>query len=341
MQTGRRQPDPHDDPASLAQSLEPALREACGGRLVSEIEWFQATWQRGGAVTGNAVWREAGTDPLPVVIKLPVSDAELHWTRRLGDHGSDRDVVEGETPHPTPRVLDAGETLGGYDLGWLVIERLEGSPVAGDLSEASLTGLIRAAAEFHYRAAEAERAAGERLHGRVDERDWSHILELSREAARDNALPEEHRWIEAIRHTHKRLHDILALWDARPMEDWCHGDLHPGNALHMPGENGHPDRCVLIDLALVHRGHWVEDAVYLERIFWGHEDRLLGVQPVRGLRHERRRRGMPVGPDDGHLANAKRVLTAAAVPARMTVEGGDEAYLLSALDHLERLLPTL
>ena len=341
MQHGRRQPESHDDPGSLARSLEPALRAASGDRLRGEIEWFEATWQRGGSVTGHSTWTRDHGEPLPVFIKLPVGATELVWTRRVGDHGADREVRNGQVPHPTPKVLAAGEELGGYDLGWLVIERLEGTLVAGDLSEASLLGLIRAATEFQLRARDAELRAGERLHGRVDDRDWAAVIDASLESVHINALPDEHRWSEAIKLVHKRLHDLLTIWDARPMDDWCHGDLHPGNALHMPGDDGHPDRCVLIDLALVHRGHWVEDAVYLERLFWGHESKLMGVEPVRAMRQERKQRGLTLTPEDGHLANAKRVLTAAAVPARLAAEGGDHAYLAAALDTLERLMSTI
>ncbi len=41
--------------------------------------------------------------------------------------------------------------------------------------------------------------------------------------------------------------------------------------------------CVLVDLALVHPGHWVEDALYLERQYWGHSDLLKGVKPASEL----------------------------------------------------------
>lgn len=339
MQQGRQNPSEHDDPAALARALEPALRATCQDHLLGDIEWFTATWQRGGAATGNAVWHDDDGE-LPVIIKLPVGGAELQWTRLLGDHGNDRDVLEGEVPHPTPRVLRAGGDLGGYDLGWIVIEKLEGKAVGTDLSAASLTGLIRAAVEFQRRAQESESRQGH-VKGRTDDRDWEGLIAGSRQAVRNNAIHEEQRWNEAIKHTQRLLPDLLEQWSLRPTSDWCHGDLHPGNALHMPGDGAHPDRCVLIDLGLVHRGHWVEDAVYLERVFWGHEDKLSGVEPVKAMRAERKRRGLRVRERDGRLANIKRVLTAACVPARLAGEGGDAAYLHAALDRLERLLPTI
>lgn len=80
VQQGRQNPSEHDDPAALARALEPALRATCGDHLAGEIEWFTATWQRGGAALGKAVWNEgdaAHGDGLPVIIKLPVGGAEL------------------------------------------------------------------------------------------------------------------------------------------------------------------------------------------------------------------------------------------------------------------------
>ena len=45
-------------------------------------------------------------------------------------------------------------------------------------------------------------------------------------------------------------------------------------------EKGTRGRCVLIDLALVGPGCWIEDALYLERLFWGQEDQLFGMDPL-------------------------------------------------------------
>ncbi|MEM9166007.1 MAG: aminoglycoside phosphotransferase family protein [Planctomycetota bacterium] len=342
MQHGRQPPPEHEDPSDLAHALEPALREQLAGALRGEIEWFRATWQRGGAATGSAQWfdKQSG-QTIPVVIKLPVGGSELIWTTALGKHGFDRDIRTGQTPFPTPRVIASGDVLGGYDLGWLVIERLEGTPVSGDLSEDSLEGLLRAATVFQQLAADAASRQDDPLPGKTDSRDWGAIVEQSREVVRDAAIEDIPAWVEALRKVHKSLPHLLADWSARPVDDWCHGDLHPGNAIHMPGDPGHPDRCVLIDLGLVHKGHWIEDAVYLERVFWGHDDRLLGVKPVRRMRALRREMGLPLTGDDGRLANIKRVLTAAAVPARFAAEGGDAAYHAAALGCLHRLLDTV
>lgn len=322
-----------DDPAALARALEPVIRESCDGRL-SEIEWFRATWQRGGAATGYSRWND-GRIEVPVIVKIPVGANELTWTKRLGDHGLDRDVRNGQTPHPTPRVLGSGLELGGHDLAWLVIERLEGKPVSGDLSERSLNGLLSAAVEFQARA---ERAVS--LGSAPPTPDWEKALVETRTWVQNNHIENASRWKNAIAGVQKLLPRLLARWEAREINAWCHGDLHPGNAIHMPAEDGHPDRCVLIDLALIHPGHWVEDAVYLERLFWGHEDKLYGVKPVRQMRRLRKELGLRVGDEDSTLADVKRLLVASTSPSFLVV-GGDGRYAHAALLVAEDLVHRL
>ncbi len=323
-----------DDPAALARALEPAIRDTCQGRL-SEIEWFRATWQRGGAATGFAKWRN-GSGDVPVIVKIPVGYNELSWTVQLGDHGLDRDVVNGQVPHPTPRVLSSGTELGGHDLAWLVIERLEGKPVAGDLSERSLNGLLRAAVEFQARA-ERERGA----FGKPPETpDWEKALDDSRQWVRDNHIENASRWKKAIQGVQKLLPRLVSKWEVREINAWCHGDLHPGNVIHMPADEGHPDRCVLIDLALTHAGHWVEDAVYLEHLFWGHDEKLFGVKPVKQMRRLRKERGLRVGEDDSVLADIKRLLIASTTPSFLKV-GGDTLHAHGALVVAEGLVKRL
>jgi len=121
------------------------------------------------------------------------------------------------------------------------------------------------------------------------------------------------------------------------LDTWCHGDVHPGNVLRR-GEHG---QLVLIDLGLVHPGHWIEDALYLERQYWGHEDWLGGVKPVSILGRLRREAGLPMDGDYGELANIRRVMMAACVPAVVDREGSNTKYLRHALDLIERLLPQI
>jgi len=330
--SGNGQTEAGDDPAALARSLEPVIRDSCGGRL-GEIQWFKASWQRGGAATGHALWSLGDSDDVPVIVKLPVGSTELDWTVRLGDHGLDRDVVDGQVPHPTPRVLGSGRKLGGHDLGWLVIERLDGETVAGDLTEQSMLGLLSAAVEFQARAD----AVGVPMGPAPATPDWVSALEKTREWVADNKITEAPRWKKAVHTTQKLVPAMLGQWESRPINTWCHGDLHPGNAIHISKHSGHPDRCVLIDLALVHSGHWVEDAVYLEHLFWGHEDKLFGIRPVRHMRKLRKERGLAVDSSDSKLADIKRLLIAATAPSFFGVEG-DENYMHQSLCLAEELV---
>ncbi|NJL31419.1 MAG: hypothetical protein HC898_07175 [Phycisphaerales bacterium] len=76
----------HEAHAPMGAMLEPVLHQACDGHL-SGINWFRTTWQRGGAATGYATFRdEAGIDQ-PVVVKLPVPPNELFWLEHLQQAG--------------------------------------------------------------------------------------------------------------------------------------------------------------------------------------------------------------------------------------------------------------
>ena len=97
-------------PSSLASSLEPALRKQTNNRI-DKIHWFRTDWQRGGAATGFATWTDNGVS-LEVVLKLPVNQCELQWTRKMQMPES---VV--------PTLFASGEQLNGYDLTWMIIER--------------------------------------------------------------------------------------------------------------------------------------------------------------------------------------------------------------------------
>ena len=87
------------DASELAHALEPALRDACDGRL-GPVRWFRTDWQRGGAATGFSTFRYDGEEtPRDVVVKLPIGPTEH------------RTLVElGKTDAPTPRVAADGGT---------------------------------------------------------------------------------------------------------------------------------------------------------------------------------------------------------------------------------------
>lgn len=327
------------DGHALGVSLGPVLIEHCQGRL-SHLEWFRSTWQHGGAATGFGRWRLDDGNEIDVMVKLPVGPVEHRWTTQLSAaaaapvNGSAR---LGEWALPTPRVYASGESLGEYDLAWLIMERLEGQTLAQGWCRESLDDLIHAAALMQ---AHAIRLTPVGV--RPPAPDWDRLLARAREIARASALPEAHHWKEDVKKVQRLLPKLIARWESRPINAWCHGDLHPGNAMRrrLPphlDDGGRPP-CVLIDLALVHPGHWVEDAVYLERQFWGKPEALFGIHPVSLLAKYRRELGLPTDGDYGALANLRRVLTAACAPVYLAHDGHPR-YLHAALETLDRLLP--
>jgi hypothetical protein len=313
------------DPHALRESFGPALREACDGRL-GPIEWFRSSWQHGGAATGLSDWNEGGAS-IPAIVKLPVPPIEHRWTVLMGDgcHG------------PTPRVLAHGDSLGGRRVDWLVLERLPGAPLSAQLDQQAVLDLVRTAAVFQKQAA--ERCP---LEPAPPDKDWHELVDRARGVVRMHGIPEEQRWNDALRLVQKSLGSLVARWRARPIDAWCHGDLHPGNALRRaPSDAPDASPAVLIDLALVHPGHWVEDAVYLERLHWARPGLLHGVKPVAALAKARRELGLPTDEPGGayvNVANLRRVLMAAVVPAFLDREG-HPAYTHAALEVLERVLP--
>jgi hypothetical protein len=317
----------HESSAALGASLAPALDAECGGRL-SGIEWFRCVWQRGGAATGFAQWKGDDGEKHPVMVKVPVGPIEYQWTMRLSGAGDGA-----QSASPTPRVFAGGESLGGHDLAWLVMERLPGHTLTTGWCRESLEQLLAAAAAFHARAAKlGQPAGGSSLQVAMD---WESQLSRAREAARQALFPEAQRWNEALKKVQKVLPKLASRWESRPINTWCHGDLHPGNALRRRDSD---PSCVLIDLALVHPGHWIEDAVYLERQFWGRPEALFELHPVSHLAKMRRECGLATDGDYGGVANLRRVLMAACAPAHLAGDGHPR-YLHAALEVLERLLP--
>ncbi|MCC6322163.1 MAG: aminoglycoside phosphotransferase family protein [Phycisphaerales bacterium] len=335
---GLHRSPPQADSGSLAAMLCPVLQSACEGRL-SPVQWFRSAWQAGGASTGTATYQLTPTRSIDVVVKLPVGPLEYQWTTRVG---ACEPAVEHHTG-PTPRVLAAGAELGGYDLAWLVVEKLAGQPLSAMLSHDAVQGLLHAAAVWYKAAADVRDIADCTPPKREN---WADLIARGREAVRDNSLPDEQRWNEALKHVQRVLPRLVQHWEARRINTWCHGDLHPGNAMlraPVPGANGDTSaagRCVLIDLALVHAGHWVEDALYLERLFWAKPDMLFGIKPVATVARFRRELGLDTSDDYGSIALLRRTLMAATVPAFLEHEGHPK-YVRSALDVLERSMRSM
>jgi hypothetical protein len=303
------------DHRSLAAALTPALAKNCDGRL-GEISWFKADWQRGGAATGTSTYRVESDGERRVVLKLPVVARELTWLRRLQD-----DAPDSVSPH----VFASGTTIGGYDLRWVVMERFDHGPLGLKWHGDHITRVAEAGARFQAGAA----AYPVDQPPRVE--DWPEMLERSREIVRVNPIQDAQRWANTLKTVRHRLEELVATWQGRNVAQWLHGDLHLANAMSRSSMTD--GKVCLIDFAEVHAGHWVEDAVYLERQLWARPERL-AVSPVKAMAKARRRLGLPVDPDDMHLAAVRRVLLAATAPAFIRSEGHPR-HLAACLDQLE------
>jgi len=219
----------------------------------------------------------------------------------------------------------------------VVMEQLPGVPLSALSGKSVFQRVTRLAASFH-------KAAGENwsLEQPPAPPDWEHLLKRAREAIRDNPhIPDASSWAKAVKAAQGALTTLVRIWAARPINTWCHGDLHPGNCMERAEGSvwGTPGD-VLFDLAEVHTGHWVEDAVYLERLYWGRPKVLNGAKPVALLAKARREQGLDTSDDYALLANVRRVLMAACVPVFLHREG-QPVYLEAALSMLDRLLPQL
>ncbi len=310
------------DSRSLAASLEPVLSQACAGRL-SPITWFRADWQRGGAATGTGLYAIEGASA-EVVVKLPVVPRELTWVERLQDPG-DPDLV-------VPRLYASGMELAGYDLAWMVIERFPFGPLGVHWHDGHTARMAEAAARFH---AAAGRYECDQLPKRED---WEEQLRATAQSLRINAIPRRQEWHTALKALHGRLDRVLDQWEARDARHWLHGDLHLANAMSRVSMDSGP--VCLIDFGEVRAGHWVEDAVYLERQLWPRPERLKALSPTKAIATARKRLGLPVDPDYPRLAAIRRALLAATAPGYMRSEG-DPRHLESCLDWLQRALADL
>lgn len=266
-------------------------------------------------MTGYSTFTEGGQQ-FPVVVKLPVPPVELHWLKRLQT-----------APDVAPRLYAGGETLSGYDMAWVVMERLPYGPLGSAWGGGEFDLLVEAAGRFYA-------AGGPSEQGHPDRRDWLEIAQLSRRTLQQQSLPEAARWKEALKKAQKKLPLWLERWNSRPRRDYCHGDLHFGNAMtRVPAPQG---PALLLDFAEVHPGHWIEDAVYLEHIYWGSPQRLGPHKPARDLAQQRKKLGLTVDADWPELANVKRALLALAAPADF--RNASPRHLLAALQILEAQL---
>jgi Ser/Thr protein kinase RdoA (MazF antagonist) len=310
-------------PEGVAQpfgaSLEPALLHTCGGRL-SRIGWFRADWQRGGALTGYASYTDEDDRRHDVVVKLPVPPGERRWLDDLQ-----------QADHVVPRLYAHGEQLNGYDIAWVVMQRMPHGPLGPMWEGSEFDLLVDAAGRFYAAAAQVP------LRGKPIRRDWDELFEKARTHVHQHSVPDEQRWKHALKKAHRRLREWIAAWNDRPDTDWCHGDLHLGNALthHEPPKGP----AVLIDFARTHPGCWVEDAVYFEHLFWSHRDRLAGRKLCKAMAKARREHDLTVDAHWADFAASLRALYAMSTPARL-YDDGSPGHLAAALDVLEQAVRT-
>ncbi len=307
---------------SLATSLSPHLKKACDHRI-SDITWFRTDWQRGGAATGSAMFTDDNGVEQPVIVKIPVGDRELTWTRRL--QSDEPNLI-------VPRLFASDDHLNGYDFGWLVIERLPHGPLGAAWRDGHIPRIAEAIARFHAAASAYPIDREPRIE------DWDELLSGVRQNLKDNAIDRKQQWTAAVKTLQQRLDSLVTEWRARPITGWLHGDLHIANAMSRVGLEDGP--VCLIDLAEVRPGHWIEDAIYLERQFWAVPERMKECKPVRAIADARRALNLPVESDYPRLALIRRALLASTAPRFLRSEG-DPRYLAACLDRLESSLAQL
>lgn len=322
-------PSPKESPSPagsshFGQSLLPVLLQACDHRL-SDVRWFRTDWQRGGALTGFGKWRADDGARHEVVVKMPVPPQELLWLKRLQPRTPD-------DPHVAPRLMAGDDQLSGYDLAWVIMEGLHHGPLDSSWGGREFPLILDALGRFQARS----------LAYPVDRpprtEDWAAILAQARKEIKDQELPESQRWNKALRALKKKLPQLLEEWDARDVRQWCHGDLHLGNAMTRKDEK--EALALLFDMAEVRAGHWSEDAIYLEHLFWSQPSRLGKLDIPAEVVLRRKQHGLKLEPNWPHLVNIRRAMLAASAPAALAEKGG-RAQAAASLGVLEKSLKNL
>ncbi len=329
-------------PTKLGDLFAPLLREACDNRL-GTIGWFRADWQRGGAKTGRAKYTlrpdqfqhpvkrtrpDNGT--VQVVVKIPIRPSEYIWNKRMQPDEEDPNGI-------TAQIFESSTELSQYDFIWVVMERFAAGPLFGIKRKDAVALVSESAARF-YRRANRFKVDKELRH-----EDWPVLIERARQSCRNEALPNPQVWHKAIKSLQKIGPILFEEWESRPLTGWIHGDLHPANVMSRSDDDP-KDPAMLIDFAEVRPGHWIEDAVYFERLFWARRSVIESNPPARLFDKARKKLGIPgagdasVEGDVTRLANIRRVLLAATAPAYLRSEG-NPTYLASCLDVLEKTLP--
>lgn len=314
------------DARTLAASLLPHLEDACDGQL-GEVIWFKADWQRGGAATGRGTWMSASGEQAEVIIKIPVRPRELVWLERL------QDSDDGDAMPVVPRLHASGTTLGGYDLAWVVIEKIQHGPLGMRWHKDHIRRVADAAARF---SCAADAWPAKDAQPRIEM--WSDMIERARSSVRINEPANQSHWSNLLKRISRNIDELVERWRARETSHWIHGDLHLANALSRQGMQRGP--VTLIDLAEVRPGHWLEDAVFLERQLWAAPERLVATKPVKAIASARRSHGLQVEANWEELAMIRRALLAGTAPTFIRSEGHPR-FFKACLQQLERSLDAL
>lgn len=273
---------------------------------------FRTVWQHGGAATAWVKCVETQRDGM---VKLPVKAWERRWHRR---------IRESRDPDLAPDLFAIGDTIGNVDFAWIVMERIRGNP----LHQVPDAHSVEQACEAFARFQKASRPFA--VQRRPAPAGWLKQIEQTRKSLQ--ALPQDLAvsWRDALDALAKYHDEAIAAWRYRPIKGWVHGDAHLGNILRTEQDEVH-----LIDFAEVRAGHWVEDAIALERPLWQRPELLSNTDPVDMMAGYRRHLGLPVRAEDGRLAAIRRTLLAATAPAWSRTEGGFSG-LRSTLKVLEQ-----
>ena len=165
------------------------------------------------------------------------------------------------------------------------------------------------------------------------------MIEEARRSVRTNEPADHVLWSNTLKRLSHGVDELVIRWRERATDHWIHGHLHFANALSRDGMQHGP--VTLIDLAEVRPGHWLEDAVYLERQLWALPERLVTSKPVKAMAAARKRQGLLVEEHWADLAQIRRALMAGTAPTFIRSEGHPRFFkaclqqLLKSLDALK------
>ena len=164
------------------------------------------------------------------------------------------------------------------------------------------------------------------------------MIDGARHSVRINEPADQSHWANLLKRLSRNIDELVERWRDRETRHWIHGDLHLANALSRVGMQRGP--VTLIDLAEVRPGHWLEDAVFLERQLWAAPERLVASKPVKAMAKARKARGLEVEARWEDLAMIRRALLAGTAPTFIRSEGHPR-FFRACLQQLERSLDAL